>query len=136
MFIIQQGGGRLHWDHTPVGTACWISACVGAGATAAAVALQWLLIRKRVAVDIAKEEEEQAAARAAAEAALADVEPGRQLEGGCSSGARVDRGWGGAGKGLQPDRSLLPSHLLPTSQHAPCPLPAVCLLPRAVYRGA
>ena len=80
MFIIQQGGGRLHWDYTPVGTACWISVCVGVGSTIAAVALQWLLIRKRVAVDIAKEEKE-AAARAAAEAALADVEPGRQLEG-------------------------------------------------------
>jgi hypothetical protein len=80
MFIIQQGGGRLHWDYTPVGKACWISVGVGIGSTIAAVALQWLLIRKRVAVDIAKEEKE-AAARAAAEAALADVEPGRQLEG-------------------------------------------------------
>ena len=68
------------------------SRSASASAAPAAVALQWLLIRKRVAVDIAKEEQE-AAARAAAEAALADVEFGRQLEGGC--------GGKGAGRGVR-----------------------------------
>ena len=98
-FIIQQGGSRFNWDHTPVGTAAWISACVGAGCTVAAVALQYLLIHKRVAADL-KLEEEAAVARATADAAaachFADPEPGAvglQLEGGW-----VVRGKGGSGR--------------------------------------
>ncbi|PSC68172.1 Phosphate-repressible phosphate permease isoform A [Micractinium conductrix] len=73
MFIIQQGGARFEWDHTPLGTAAWISAVVGAVTTAAAVAVQWLLIRKRVAEDL-KSEEVAAAAHAAAAAAAAAAE--------------------------------------------------------------
>jgi hypothetical protein len=86
IFIITQGGGRLHWEDTPLGTACWISACVGAGSTVVAVTIQAVLIRRRVAADM-KSAEDAAAARAAAEAAgaaaaaAADLEPGVQLEG-------------------------------------------------------
>lgn len=79
LFIIQQGGGRFDWDDTPLGKACWISACVGAGSTAVSVALQALLIRRRVAADVKAQEAEHAAA--AAEAAAADLEPGAILEG-------------------------------------------------------
>ncbi|KAL4447592.1 hypothetical protein ABPG75_004811 [Micractinium tetrahymenae] len=85
MFVIQQGGNRFQWDHTPLGTAAWISACVGAGSTALAVAVQYLVIHKKVAADL-KREEAAAAARALAAAALAEVElgnpnPGARLEG-------------------------------------------------------
>lgn len=80
MFVIQQGGPRWDWEHTPVGKACWISACVGGGCTVVTVALQWLIIRKRVAEDM-KLEEQQAAARAAAEAAFARADPEAQAAG-------------------------------------------------------
>ena len=86
LFIIQQGGGRFNWDHTPVGKACWISACVGAGCTAVSVAAQALLIRRRVAADVKQQQQQQQDAEAAdAEAAapVAEADPSAQLEGAC-----------------------------------------------------
>lgn len=85
LFIIQQGGTRFHWNSTPLGKAAWISACVGVGSTVIALAVQYLVVHKKVAADL-KREEEAAAARALAAAALAEVElgnpnPGARLEG-------------------------------------------------------
>ena len=71
MFIIRQGGGRFNWQATPIGEAAWVSACVGAAATLAAVAVQWLVIRKRVAEDLQVEREQAEARRRAAVAAAA-----------------------------------------------------------------
>lgn len=101
MFIIQQGGTRFHWNETPLGTAAWISTCVGAGSTVAAVAVQYLVIHKKVAADL-KREKEAAAVRARAAAALAEVElgnpnPGAQLEGARGRRARAQCGWGWVG---------------------------------------
>ncbi|KAI3429392.1 hypothetical protein D9Q98_005487 [Chlorella vulgaris] len=85
LFIIQQGGGRWHWSDTPLGKACWISACVGAGCTLLSIALQALLIRRRVTQDLrqraAAVQARKAAEQVAAAAAQLDREPGVQLEG-------------------------------------------------------
>ena len=97
MFIIQQGGARFEWDHTPLGTAAWISAVVGAVTTAAAVAVQWLLIRKRVAEDLKSEEVAAAAhAAAAAAAAAAEMEQAGQPQ--------IEGGWGRGGGGMRGPR--------------------------------